>query len=777
MQVVPLLAIALQTSNNFSSTQTGPLDIGTDGRFYLWIALAVAVAALALAFLLARAVIASDSGTSEMQAISNAIREGAEAFLKRQYQTIGAIALVLAVVVFVGYHLSPRTAPYAGKTVISFLVGAVCSGLAGFTGMYCSIRANIRAASAARTSLDRALKLALRGGAVTGLVVVALSLLGVASLFLLFGGLEHPEQVPFQLVGFGFGASLVALFAQLGGGIYTKAADVGADLVGKVEAGIPEDDPRNPAVIADLVGDNVGDCAGRGADIFESTAAENVGAMILGAALFPVFGLKGILFPLIVLAINLIASIVGVFVVSTNETENPMNALNRGFYVTSALALLGLAGAVYSMLNGPGVHPEWLLACGVVGLVTAFLFVWITQYYTEARYRPVLSIVEASLTGPATNIISGLAVGMETPAMPVVVISAALLLSYFFGVKGLEDVTIVSNYAKGIYGTAIATMGMLSCAAYILAMDTFGPITDNAGGIIEMSNQPESVRERTDKLDSAGNTTKALTKGYAIGSASLAAFLLFSAYLEEIKTLVEQKLAVAHAAGLSTSMPAGWSFTNINLAQIPVFVGALLGAMLTYLFSSLAIKAVGRTAQMVVKDVRDQFRENPGIMAGTSKPDYARCVNIVTSAALKEMVIPGLLAVGLPVVVGLIFKHFSSAYQANASFDSAGVALVPTIAGIPVNLTGAESVAGLLMVGTIAGVLLAMLMNNGGGAWDNAKKFIETGKYGGKKSDAHKAAVVGDTVGDPFKDTAGPSLHVLIKLLATITLVLAPLFV
>jgi K(+)-stimulated pyrophosphate-energized sodium pump len=775
MQVVPLFAFALQTSNNFSS-ETGPLQIG-DGRFYLWVALAVAVVALMLALVLARAVIASDPGTAEMQTISNAIREGAEAFLKRQYQTIGAIAVVLAVVVFMGYHLSPRTAPYATKTVVSFLVGAVCSGLAGFTGMYCSIRANIRAASAARTSLDRALKLALRGGAVTGLVVVALSLLGVASLFLLFGGLDHPDQVPFQLVGFGFGASLVALFAQLGGGIYTKAADVGADLVGKVEAGIPEDDPRNPAVIADLVGDNVGDCAGRGADIFESTAAENVGAMILGAALFPVFGLKGILFPLIVLAINLIASIVGVFVVSTNETEDPMRALNRGFYVTSALALIGLAGAVYGMLNGVGVKPGWLLACGVVGLMTAFLFVWITQYYTEARYRPVLSIVEASLTGPATNIISGLAVGMETPAMPVVVISAALLLSYFFGVKGLEDVTIVSNYAKGIYGTAIATMGMLSCAAYILAMDTFGPITDNAGGIIEMSNQPDSVRDRTDKLDSAGNTTKALTKGYAIGSASLAAFLLFSAYLEEIKTLVEQKLAAASAAGLITSMPHGWSFTNINLAQIPVFVGALLGAMLTYLFSSLAIKAVGRTAQMVVKDVRDQFSENPGIMAGTSKPNYARCVAIVTSAALKEMVIPGLLAVGLPVIVGLIFKHFSSAYQATAAFDSAGVPLVPTISGLPVNLTGAESVAGLLMVGTIAGVLLAMLMNNGGGAWDNAKKFIETGQYGGKKSDAHKAAVVGDTVGDPFKDTAGPSLHVLIKLLATITLVLAPLFV
>ena len=746
---------------------------GSDGRVYLWIALGVGVLALVAALMLARAVIASDTGTPEMRAISDAIREGAEAFLRRQYKTIGAIALVLAVVVFVGYRLSPRTSPYALKTVVSFLVGAVCSGLAGFTGMYCSIRANIRTASAARTSLNKALQMALRGGAVTGLVVVALSLLGVGVLFLFFGGLEHPQAVPYQLVGFGFGASLVALFAQLGGGIYTKAADVGADLVGKVEAGIPEDDPRNPAVIADLVGDNVGDCAGRGAYLFESTAAENVGAMILGAALYPVFGVKGILFPLIVHAINLIASIVGVFVVSTREDEDPMHALNKGFYVTSALALAGFAGAVYTMLNGPQVQPIWLLGCGVIGLVTAFLFVWITEYYTEAIYRPVKSIVEASVTGPATNIISGLAVGMETPAMPVVVISAALLLSYYFGVQGLAGVAGISDYAKGIYGTAIATMGMLSCAAYILAMDTFGPITDNAGGIIEMSNQPHEIRDRTDKLDSAGNTTKALTKGYAIGSASLAAFLLFSAYLEEIKTIVTDKVALAGGY-----MPPGWSFTNINLAQVPVFVGALLGAMLTYLFSSLAIKAVGRTAQMVVKDVRDQFKENPGIMLGTSKPDYARCVNIVTGAALKEMVVPGLLAVGLPVAVGLIFRHLSSSYQANSALYAPGAILpVPAIGGVPVNLAGAEAVAGLLMVGTISGVLLAMLMNNGGGAWDNAKKFIETGQYGGKKSEAHKAAVVGDTVGDPFKDTAGPSLHVLIKLLATITLVLAPLFV
>ncbi len=751
--------------------QTAPLaGSSLDGKIYLWIALGVGVLALLVAVVMAKSVIGSDNGTPAMQEISNAIREGAEAFMARQYRSIGMMAIVIAIALFCGYFFSPRTHDMALRTVIAFLVGAVCSGLAGFTGMYVSIRANIRTAAAARNSLNRALQMALRGGAVTGLVVVALSLIGVGVLFLAFGGCSDPQTVVYQLVGFGFGASLVALFAQLGGGIYTKAADVGADLVGKVEAGIPEDDPRNPAVIADLVGDNVGDCAGRGADIFESTAAENVGAMILGATLYPVFGIKGILFPLIVHAINLIASIAGVGIVKSTEEEDPMNALNRGFYLTTFIAFLGFALAVHFMLQ----DRWWLLACGAIGMVTAFLFVWITEYYTESRYRPVQSIAEASLTGPATNIISGLAVGMETPALPVLVISAALLLSYYFGVKGLMDVSGISTYAKGIYGTAIATMGMLSCAAYILAMDTFGPITDNAGGIIEMSNQDESIRNRTDKLDSAGNTTKALTKGYAIGSASLAAFLLFSAYLAEIKDIVTQKVA---AAGIHGFMPADWSFTNINLASVPVFVGALLGAMLTYLFSSMAIKAVGRTAQRVVEDVRAQFRDNPGIMLGTSKPDYGRCVSIVTGAALKEMVMPGLLAVGLPIAVGLLFRHFSQAYQANASILESTMSTVPMINGKAVNLAGAEAVAALLMVGTISGVLLAMLMNNGGGAWDNAKKYIESGVYGGKKSEAHKASVVGDTVGDPFKDTAGPSLHVLIKLLATITLVLAPLFV
>jgi len=744
-----------------------PLPSGALGSdtLYLWIAIGTGVLALLAALLFARSVLAADQGTADMQEIASAIREGAEAFMARQYKTIAIMAVVLAAVLYGGYLAYPLTAPLAMKVVFSFLVGAACSGLSGYTGMFVSIRANLRTAAAARNSMTAALKLALRGGAVTGLIVVGLSLLGIGLLFVLFGGIANPEAVPYQLVGFGFGASLVALFAQLGGGIYTKAADVGADLVGKVEAGIPEDDPRNPAVIADLVGDNVGDCAGRGADLFESSAAESVGAMILGAALFPVFGIKGILFPLIVHAINIGASIIGVSSVRGKETDDPMHTLNRGFYITSFLALLGFAAAVHFLLQ----DRWWLLAAGVVGIATSFAFVSITEYYTETRYKPVQSIAAACNTGAATNIITGLAVGMQTPALPAVVISGALLLSYYFGVRGLEnlpDGVMIADYYKGIYGTAIATLGMLSSAAYILAMDTFGPITDNAGGIIEMSNQPHEVRDRTDRLDAAGNTTKALTKGYAIGSAALAAFLLFSAYLETIHNIVKHKV---EAAGFT--LPVDWTFSNINLASIPVFVGALLGAMLTYLFSSMAISAVGRAAEKVIEDVRAQFKENPGIMKGTSKPDYARCVSIVTGAALKEMVLPGALAVLMPVTIGVLFSHLSTRFHLKSSTD------LPEGFSHLVNLTGAESVAAFLMVGTISGILLAMLMNNGGGAWDNAKKLIETGLYGGKGSDAHKAAVVGDTVGDPFKDTAGPSLHVLIKLLATVTLVLAPLFV
>ncbi len=709
-----------------------------EGATYLYLTLAISVLSLLVAIGFAKYVLSQDTGTAEMQRISNAIKQGAEAFLRRQNRTIVVMALLLAVIIYLGYFFGKPNEPrLAVRMTISFAAGALCSLVAGFSGMWVSIRSNIRVASAARTDINRALQIALRGGAVTGLSVVALSLLGVGGLFLLFDGLNDPEHIPHQIVAFGFGASFVALFAQLGGGIFTKAADVGADLVGKVEAGIPEDDPRNPAVIADLVGDNVGDCAGRGADLFESTAAENIGAMILGVSLYPVFGLQGVLFPLVARAFGLIASIAGVLIVRVKGDEDPMKSLNRGYYLTTVLAMAGFYAAVQMLLDGNMM----LFLAGVVGILTAFLFVFITQYYTEYRYRPVLSIAKSCTTGPATTIITGFAVALECTALPVLVISAAILGSYYLGANaGLN----VSSQAAGLYGTAIATMGMLATAAYILAMDTFGPITDNAGGIIEMSKQPEEIRRRTDRLDSVGNTTKALTKGYAIGSAALAAFLLFSAYIDEVKLLLK-------AAGRPISE------FPIDIGSVPVFTAALLGAMLVFLFSALAIRAVGRAAETVIEEVRRQFRANPGIMAGTSDPEYGTCVDIVAKGALKAMVLPGLLPVAGPVLVGMTFKYFGSPND-------------------PLPL-GAVSVAALLMVGTITGILMATLMNNGGGAWDNAKKYIETGAFGGKGSDAHKASVVGDTVGDPFKDTAGPSLHVLIKLLSTITLVAAPLFI
>src|SRR6185503_13820052 len=484
-----------------------------------------------------------------------------------------------------------------------------------------------------------------------------------------------------------------------------------------------------------LVGDNVGDCAGRGADLFESTAAENIGAMILGATLAASLEKQGMafsagvvgvmMFPLVARAFGLLASIVGIFAVKTREDADPMAALNRGYYITSFLAIVGFFVATKWLLFNPS-HPDawWkYFICGMIGVVTSIIFVFITQYYTEYKYRPVREIAEASQTGPATNVIAGIAIGLECTLAPVLAISAAILASYKIGVSALPG--------GGLFGTAVATMGMLGTAAYILAMDTFGPITDNAGGIVEMSQQPEEIRKKTDRLDAVGNTTKALTKGYAIGSAALAAFLLFSAYLDELKNY-------------------GAELTSVNLAKPEVFVGALIGAMLVFFFSGLAIKAVGKAAYVVIQDVRAQFKERPGIMKGTEKPDYGRTVDIVTRGALRQMIAPGLVAVGTPIVVGLIFKQFG---------------------------VGAEAVAALLMVGTITGIIMATFLNNGGGAWDNAKKFIETGAFGGKGSPTHKAAVVGDTVGDPFKDTAGPSLHVLIKLLATITLVLAPLFI
>ena len=720
----------------------------------LSIIIGAAVFALVFAVWLARWVLARGTGTDSMRAISNAIQEGAEAYLARQYKTIGVLAVAVAAVLAVGYGVlrgttasDPVSDPKVLATFItlSFLLGALSSGVAGFMGMWIAIRANIRVAAAATESLNAALQTALRGGAVSGFFTVAMSLLGVGGLYAILtlltpAGMDAgvwAKKIPFLIVGFAFGASFVALFAQLGGGIYTKAADVGADLVGKVEAGIPEDDPRNPAVIADLVGDNVGDCAGRGADLFESTAAENIGAMVIGVALFSVFGVAGILFPLVIGAFGIIASMVGVMIVKTDGVEDPMQALNRGFFVTAVLATVGLFVACKWLLVTPAAPDAWwhLFAAGVVGVLTSVAFVYITQFYTEYRYRPVKSIAEASKTGPATNIIMGLSVGMESTVLPVITIGIALISSYMLGrSSGLVDAA--GNANGGLFGTAVATMGMLGTAGYILAMDVFGPITDNAGGIVEMSKQPESIRDKTDRLDSVGNTTKALTKGYAIGSAALAAFLLFSAYLDEVRNYTGSTLTV-------------------DLSKPQVFVAALLGGMLVFWFSSLAIAAVSKAAQSVITEVRRQFKEKPGIMAGTEKPDYGQCVDIVTQGALRAMVLPGALVVSFPVVVGVLFKWL----------------------GAPGERLGAEAVAGFLMIATVVGILMAVFLNNGGGAWDNAKKYIETGVYGGKKSDAHKAAVVGDTVGDPFKDTAGPSLHVLIKLLSTITLVLAPLFI
>jgi K(+)-stimulated pyrophosphate-energized sodium pump len=705
-----------------------------------WLVPFAALVTVIFAAMLARSVLRSPAGTPKMKEIGDMIFEGAWAFLKRQYSTIGILSLVVAVIIGVlvawlgGAKGIPGMTPVeiGWRTAVAFLVGALCSGVSGFVGMYIAVKANVRCAAGAQKNLTTAVSIALRGGAVSGFLITALSLIGVTGIFFLFGGASRPEIAPHLIVGFGFGASFVALFAQLGGGIYTKAADMGADLVGKVEAGIPEDDPRNAAVIADLVGDNVGDCAGRGADLFESTAAENIGAMILGiVAYVATHNVAWILFPLVVRAFGLIASIIGVSIVRAKESENAMNALNRGYFVAIGLSIVGMALTVWLML-----HNLWLIGAGVVGILTSIAIIYVTQYYTESRHKPVQDIAEASKTGPATNIVIGMAVGYETTLATAVIIGAALLLSYWFGsMSGVPG--------AGAFGTAVATMGMLMTCPYVLSMDTFGPITDNANGINEMAGAGKDVRKITDRLDAVGNTTKALTKGYAMVSAGLAAFLLFQAYLDRVSFL---------------KFGAEGQYAVVDIAKIEVFVGALLAVMLVYLFSSWAIRAVGKTAAKIIQEVRRQFKADPGIMKGTSRPDYAAAVDITARAALREMIAPGLLPVLAPVVVGLIFKWLG--------FDAAMV------------------VAALLMVGTIAGIMLASYMNNGGGAWDNAKKMIEDGQLKdekgaviGKGSFTHAAAVVGDTVGDPLKDTAGPSLHVLVKLLATITLVMCPLFI
>ena len=721
----------------------------------VWLVPIVGVIAVLFAAWLANDVLRRDTGTSGMQDIAGMIFEGALAFLRRQYQTITALAIVTAVVIgiLVGIFETTDQTTRGVLAGIGFIVGAFCSGLAGFIGMYVAVKSNLRTAAAAQNSLTEAITVSLRGGAVSGFLVTAFSLLGVGAIFGVYSKLlgHSISDTPFLIVGFGFGASFVALFAQLGGGIYTKAADVGADLVGKVEAGIPEDDPRNAAVVADLVGDNVGDCAGRGADLFESMSVENIGSMILGVVIYQATGSPlWIFFPLVLRSFGVLATIAGLLVVpyfsSDDVRRDPMQALNAGFYIASILSVGGLAIATYAML---GSHWYWFFYCGIVGLLTGLAFVYITQYYTSGSWRPVRQIAEASRTGPATNIIIGTAVGLETTASTAIAIGLALVFSFILGSHA--HIAGVGTYQLGIYGSACATMGMLMVAAYILAMDTFGPITDNAGGITEMSGASEQARHITDSLDAVGNTTKALTKGYAVASAGLAAFLLFSAYLDKVREELAPKFG-----GIAANVPI-----SVDLSKVWVFVGALIGVMLVFLFSSLAIRAVGSAAGSIIEEVRRQFRENPGIMEGTVRPDYARAVDITTSAALRQMIAPGLLAVLVPVVVGLIFR--ASHIDPNA---------------------GWQSVAGLLMVGTIGGIIMATFFNNGGGAWDNAKKFIEAGNLKEdsgevirKATATHAAAVVGDTVGDPFKDTAGPSLHVLIKLLSTITLVLAPLFI
>lgn len=714
-----------------------------------WIVPVACVLTLAFAAWLIVSIMRKPTGTPKMKEIGDMIFEGAWAFLKRQYSTIAIFAVIVAIIIGVLVAMLPpeealQKAGYDAlsvgwHTAVAFLVGAICSGISGFIGMYIAVKSNVRCAAAAQKSLTESVNVALRGGAVSGFLITALSLIGVTAIFFAFGGANTPELSPHLIVGFGFGASFVALFAQLGGGIYTKAADMGADLVGKVEAGIPEDDPRNAAVIADLVGDNVGDCAGRGADLFESTAAENIGAMILGiVAYLATKQVAWVLFPLVVRGFGMFASMIGIMIVRAKENENAMNALNRGYFLAIALSIIGLAITVYFMLGN-----WWLFGAGLVGILASIAIIYVTQYYTESRYRPVKDIAEASKTGPATNIVTGMAVGFETTLATALVIGISLILAFWFG-------QLSGVHGGGAFGTAVATMGMLMTCPYVLSMDTFGPITDNANGINEMAGAGKEIRRITDRLDAVGNTTKALTKGYAMVSAGLAAFLLFQAYIDRVKFLNPGYTGI------------------VDISRIEVFVGALLAAMIVYLFSSWAIKSVSKTAGKIISAVRKQFKEHPGIMAGTEKPNYGEIVDITARAGLREMIAPALLPVLAPVVIGLIFKYLPPI----------------NVGGEVYKFDAAQVVAGLLMIGTVAGIMLASFMNNGGGAWDNAKKMIEDeqlkddkGNVLGKGSDAHKAAVVGDTVGDPLKDTAGPSLHVLVKLLSTITLVLCPLFV